>query len=81
MPCQKCGASSQRSFKSEMSIAFREHENVNRAPVYICQDILVCLDYGYIELSLRPAKLEQFKQGELRPDSQRRFGQDGSVDS
>jgi len=81
MPCQKCGASSQRSFKSEMSIAFRGHENVNRAPVYICQDILVCLDCGYIELSLPPAKLEHLKQEARGPDSQRRSGQDGSVNS
>jgi hypothetical protein len=81
MSCKKCASSSQRSFKSEMSIAFREHENVNRAPVYICQDILVCVDCGYIELSLPPAKLEQLKQEALGPDSQRRFGQDGSVDS
>jgi hypothetical protein len=81
MSCKKCASSSQRSFKSEMSIAFREHENVNRAPVYICQDILVCLDCGYIELSLPPAKLEQLKQEAPGPDSQRRFSQDGSVDS
>jgi hypothetical protein len=81
MPCQKCGSSSQRSFKSEMSIAFREPENVNRAPVYICQDILVCLDCGYIGLGLPPAKLEQLKQEVRGPDSQRCFGQDGSVNS
>ena len=59
-----------------MTIAFREHENVNRAPVYICQDIAVCLDCGHLELSLPPAKLEQLKQEALGPDSRRSFGQE-----
>jgi hypothetical protein len=81
MSCKRCASRNQPGFKSEMTIAFREHENVNRAPVYICQDILVCLDCGYVELSLPPAKLEQLKQEALGPDSRRRFAHGGSVDS
>jgi hypothetical protein len=81
MPCKKCASSNQRSFKSEMTIAFRESENVNRAPVYFSQDVAVCLDCGHLELSLPPAKLEQLKQEAMGPDSRRGFGQDGSVNS
>jgi hypothetical protein len=69
MSCKKCASGNQRSFKSEMAIAFREHENVNRAPVYFSQDIAVCLDCGYLELNLPPAKLEQLKQDASGPAS------------
>jgi hypothetical protein len=66
MPCKKCASSNERSFKSEMTLAFRELENVNRAPLYVSQDISVCLDCGHIELTLPPAKLEQLKQEALK---------------
>jgi hypothetical protein len=69
MSCNKCASSNQRSFKSEMTIAFRELENVNQAPVYFSKDVAVCLDCGHLELSLPPAKLEQLKQGVLGPYS------------
>ena len=62
MPCKKCASSNERSFKSEMTLAFRELENVNRAPLYVSQDISVCLDCGHIELTLPPAKLEQLNK-------------------
>jgi hypothetical protein len=80
MVCKKCASSNQGSFKSEMTVAFREPENVNQAPVYVCQDISVCLDCGHIELALPPTKLEQLKQQAFGSHSRSRSGQDGSVD-
>ena len=59
MPCRKCTSGSQRSFKSEMTIAFREAENVNQSPLYVSQDISVCMDCGHIELALPAEKLAQ----------------------
>ena len=81
MSCKKCASTNQRSFNSEMTIAFRELENVNQAPIYFSQDMAVCLDCGHLELNLPPAKLEQLKQEVLGPDSRRSSGQSGSVDS
>jgi hypothetical protein len=72
MSCKKCASSNERSFKSEMTLAFRELENVDRAPLYVSQDISVCLDCGHIELALPPAKLEQLKQEALKQHEQRR---------
>jgi hypothetical protein len=72
MPCKKCTSSNERSFKSEMTLAFRELENVDRAPLYVSQDISVCLDCGHIELTLPPAKLAQLKQEALKQHKQRR---------
>ena len=81
MSCKKCASTNQRSFNSEMTIAFRELENVNQAPVYFSQDVVVCLDCGHLELNLPPAKLEQLKQEASGPDSRRSSVQSGSVDS
>jgi hypothetical protein len=72
MSCRKCASNNERSFKSEMTVAFRELENVDRAPLYVSQDISVCLDCGHIELTLPPAKLEHLKQEALKQHKQRR---------
>ena len=72
MSCKKCASNNERSFKSELTLAFRELENVDRAPLYVSQDISVCLDCGHIELTLPPAKLEQLTREELKQDKQRR---------
>ncbi len=72
MSCRKCGSANERSFKSEMSLAFRELENVDRAPLYVSQDISVCLDCGHVELTLPPAKLELLKREASSPHTQRR---------
>jgi len=66
MSCKKCASNNERSFKSELTLAFRELENVDQAPLYFSQDISVCLDCGHIELTLPPAKLEQLKQEPLK---------------
>jgi hypothetical protein len=81
MSCKKCASNNERSFKSELTIAFREFENVNQAPVYVCQDISVCLDCGHIEFALPPAKLELLKQEAPGPNSRRRSAKEGSLDS
>jgi len=72
MSCKKCASGNERSFKSEMSLAFGELENVDRAPLYVSQDISVCLDCGYIELTLPPAKLAQLKQEASKQHTKRR---------
>jgi hypothetical protein len=72
MSCRKCASNNERTFKSEMTVAFRELENVDRAPLYVSQDIWVCLDCGHIELTLPPAKLGQLKQETLKQHKQRR---------
>jgi hypothetical protein len=71
MSCRKCASSNERSLKSEMTLAFPELENVDRAPLYVSQDISACLDCGHIELALPLAKLEQLKQQALKQHKQR----------
>jgi hypothetical protein len=81
MACNKCASTNQGNFKSEISISFGELENINRSPIYICQDVSVCLECGHLELALPPAKLELLKGTAGEPNSQRGSGQDGTVGS
>ena len=52
---KKRASANERSFKAEISAAFKEIENINQSPVYMSQDILICLDCGHRELTF-PAK-------------------------
>jgi hypothetical protein len=81
MSCVKCRSGNQRGFKSELTVAFRDLANVNQSPVYVSQDISICLDCGHVELTVPRTQLEQLKQEKLQPDSRSRTGQDGSLDS
>ena len=75
MSSKKRASSNERSFQSEMTLAFRELENVDQAPLYVSQDISVCLDCGHIELTLPSEKLEQLKHEGLQQHKQRRSAQ------
>ena len=55
MPCKKCASTNERSFKAELTAAFKEIENLNQTPVYMSQDILICLNCGHAEVTF-PAK-------------------------
>jgi hypothetical protein len=77
MVCEKCSSGNLRSFKGELAVAFRELENVNQSPVYVSQDIWVCLDCGHTGIDIPAAKLEPLRQKLSGPDAQRRSSQHG----
>lgn len=81
MACNKCASTKQRNFRSEISISFGELKNINRSPIYLCQDVSVCLECGHLELTLPHAKLELLKETAVGPNSRRGSGQDGTVGS
>jgi hypothetical protein len=62
MSCNKCASQNERSFKSEFVLNFHELENLSRDPIYVCQDIVVCLDCGHSELTIPRRELERLKE-------------------
>jgi hypothetical protein len=62
MACKKCASANERSFKAEVTAAFREIESLNQSPVYMSQDILICLDCGHTELTFPAKALEQLQR-------------------
>jgi hypothetical protein len=63
MVCKACSSENQQNFSAELAVAFSGIERLNLSPVYVCQKILVCLDYGYAELVFPATQLEQLKEG------------------
>jgi predicted nucleic-acid-binding Zn-ribbon protein len=62
MSCKKCASENERSFKAELTAAFKELEDLNHAPVYISQDVLICLECGHTELTFPAKELELLRQ-------------------
>jgi len=80
MACKKCASANERSFKAELTAAFKEIESLNRSPVYMSQDILICLDCGHTELTFPPKALEQLQRSPLGRNVLSKANGDGSPD-
>jgi hypothetical protein len=63
MSCKICASDNLQNFRGELTASFPDMKNLAVSPIYVCQEILVCLDCGFTELRLPPAELQQFKRG------------------
>ena len=63
MACKKCASERQQSFSAELSLASLRIEELEQAPLYVVQKIPVCLDCGYVELTLPTTELEELRKG------------------
>jgi hypothetical protein len=63
-----------------LTVSFSQLKNINLAPVYVSQDIAVCLDCGHTEFTLPAAKLDQLKQATFEGRSPS-SGEAGSINS
>jgi hypothetical protein len=81
MACKKCGSANERSFKAELTAAFKEIESLNQAPVYMSQDILICLDCGHTELTFPPKALELLRRASSGRNTLSKSSRSGSPDS
>lgn len=72
MACKKCGSAAQQSFPSDHTLNFPGIARLKVSPVYIAQDLLVCLDCGFSEMAIPTAELDQLTRGMGRPPSRER---------
>jgi len=63
MSCKLCASDNLQNLRGELTASPPELKNLVVRPIYVCQEILVCLDCGFTELRLPPAELQQFKKG------------------
>lgn len=59
MGCNKCASENQRTFKCECVLNFHEFENLDRGPVYLSENMLVCLDCGHSEIVIPKKELDR----------------------
>lgn len=62
MACKGCGSAKLQRLKGELSASFPDLKRVNLPPIYICEEVTVCLDCGYAELVIPASEVERLKQ-------------------
>lgn len=67
MPCKKCGSNNRVKLKGELTASHATIERIKPAPVYICQDLCVCLDCGLAETRIPTQGLELLKKSKAAP--------------
>lgn len=63
MACKGCGSANLQRLKGELSASFPDLKRANLPPIYICQEVTVCLECGSAELVVPAPELERLKQG------------------
>jgi hypothetical protein len=63
--CKRCGSICQQEFSGELSASFPDIRDVSLRPVYVCQQVLICLDCGFAELMVPGPELERLRRGSV----------------
>ena len=61
--CKACASVNLQKLTGELSASFPDVKRANLPPIYVCQDLVVCLDCGFAELVIPASELEKFKKG------------------
>jgi len=59
MSCQVCQSDNQRHLGGEVCIHFHGLKGLDKPPVFVFPELLVCLDCGFTEFVIPETKLEQ----------------------
>jgi hypothetical protein len=63
MPCKSCGSVNQSKFSAEMAIHFPGLKNIDKPVVWVCPEVVVCLDCGTAEFAVAEAELDELAKG------------------
>ena len=58
MPCRVCLSENLQKLDGELTASFSSVKDVNVRPIYVCQEVRVCMDCGFAELRIPTAELE-----------------------
>jgi hypothetical protein len=61
MPCRMCGCANLQQFAGELTASRPNIQGIKTPPVYICHELLVCLDCGFAELRVPARELKLLK--------------------
>jgi hypothetical protein len=62
MNCRACKSENVRRFAGELTASSLKIQNVTNDPVYVCEDVLICVDCGFTELVIPPQELGKLKR-------------------
>ena len=69
MQCKSCKSGNLQKLEGELTASLPGLDAIKVPPVYVCQDVLVCLDCGFAELLIPASQLELLKTKEPAPGS------------
>jgi len=62
MPCKSCSSDNVDKFLGELTASSPQIKNVRVPPVYVCQEVLICLDCGFAELRVPATELKSLQK-------------------
>jgi hypothetical protein len=57
MSCRACGSENLDNMHGELTATFGSIQAINTDPVYICEEVVICLDCGRAEMQVPPKEL------------------------
>lgn len=69
MPCKACKSDNLQRLDGELTVSSADLKGLKVAPVYVCRDVLICLDCGFAELVIPADELHLLKKGKSAIDS------------
>ena len=64
MACNSCGSLKQGQFRSEIDIHFPELKDVDKRPILVFPDLVICFDCGKAEFTVPKEELNLLAQGQ-----------------
>jgi hypothetical protein len=62
VPCKVCGSVNLQELTGELSASFPDVKRANLPPLYVCKEVVVCLDCGFTELVIPAPELDRLKK-------------------
>lgn len=62
MACKICASANLQKLTGELSASFPDLQRAVLPPIYVCQEVMVCLDCGFAELFIPIPELDRLKQ-------------------
>ena len=62
MPCKNCRSENVQKLSAELTASFPDFGDAKVPPVYICQDAVICMACGFLEMQVPKDKLESLKE-------------------
>jgi hypothetical protein len=63
LACKMCASLNVQELTGELSASFPDIKRANLPPIYVCKEIVVCLDCGFTEIVIPASELERLKKG------------------
>ena len=69
MPCRACRSGKVRQLKGELTASWSSLEALKVPPIYVSENVTVCLDCGFAELVIPLAALQVLQKGDATAGS------------